>query len=49
MLGGTAIREGDTLTVDGERGEIFSGELPVRRVKPEGLLKIARSWCSMEH
>lgn len=43
-LGGKLVREGDLLTVDGAAGEIFAGELPIRRVKPEALLKIVHSW-----
>lgn len=44
MLGGALIREGDALTVDGATGEIYSGELRIRRMKPDALLNIVHSW-----
>lgn len=43
-LGGSEIKEGETLTVDGTTGSIFRGEILVRRVKPTDLVKLALSW-----
>ena len=43
-FGSVEIKEGDMITVDGTAGLIFSGEIPVKRVKPKKLVEEARRW-----
>lgn len=43
-IGETTVREGDILSIDGERGLIYSGKLAVHRAKPTELLREVKSW-----
>jgi pyruvate,orthophosphate dikinase len=44
VFGPIAIKEGETVTVDGTSGLIFGGDLQVRRTRPQKLLAEARRW-----
>lgn len=43
-IGATTIREGDVLSVDGSKGEIYCGEVPVVRARPAELLERISQW-----
>lgn len=43
-FGATSINEGDFITVDGSSGLIYYGEIPVKRVKPQALIKMIMQW-----
>lgn len=43
-IGGRDFREGDELTLDGDRGRIFAGALPVMRERPEAELAEIVRW-----
>ena len=38
------VYEGDTITLDGETGAVYSGTVEVTLEKPEALLSVVRSW-----
>lgn len=44
-IGQTVCREGDLLSIDGERGQVFLGAID-REAKPDPYLQILRSWMS---
>ncbi|TLN23699.1 pyruvate, phosphate dikinase, partial [bacterium] len=46
-VAGKVLREGDTITVNGTRGAIYAGELPLISIDPEKneLLKTFLGWC----
>jgi pyruvate,orthophosphate dikinase len=44
-LDGHALKSGDIITVDGTRGEVFSGELPTTRPSISGALEEVLSWA----
>jgi pyruvate,orthophosphate dikinase len=43
-LGGRGLREGDPLSLDGNTGSVYAGELPVRRQQPTELLERLAAW-----
>lgn len=44
LLGGTRLREGDTISLDGDGGRIYAGELPLVRERPEAELAVLAAW-----
>jgi pyruvate,orthophosphate dikinase len=43
-FGSTVVYEGDTITLDGETGAVYSGTVEVTLERPEQLLAVVRSW-----
>lgn len=49
-LNGVSFKPGDMVTVDGETGAVYSGEMPIVNETPEEALATFRSWnCSALH
>jgi pyruvate,orthophosphate dikinase len=45
-LGGQELREGDTISLDGDSGRVYSGVVGITYEQPLDLLEIVRSWRS---
>lgn len=43
-IGGTRLYEGDVITIDGDTGVVYAGELPIITERPEALLTMVRAW-----
>jgi pyruvate,orthophosphate dikinase len=43
-FGGVEIEEGEMITVDGTTGQVYRGEVPVKRVKPKKLVDEVLTW-----
>ena len=43
--GGTTVREGDVITLDGGTGKVYLGELPLTRPEPSGELEVILGWA----
>lgn len=43
-LGEHSFNEGDVLTLDGETGEVYEGQVPTRCIQPDDVLATIRSW-----
>ncbi|MDD1715166.1 MAG: hypothetical protein LUQ61_07915 [Methanoregulaceae archaeon] len=43
-FGSRVVYEGDTITLDGETGAVYSGTVEVTLERPEALLSVVRSW-----
>jgi pyruvate,orthophosphate dikinase len=44
ILGQEQLREGDTVTLDGDNGRIYAGQLPLVRERPEAELAQLADW-----
>ena len=47
-LGDCSFVEGDILTLDGESGDVYAGELPIRREHPTAAIEAIRRWQTSE-
>ncbi len=43
-IGGRDFREGDALSLDGDRGHVYAGRMPVTRERPTALLERVAGW-----
>jgi pyruvate,orthophosphate dikinase len=47
-LGGRRFKEGDIITLDGNTGDVYWGEVTVTEERPEALLSVVAGWSSAE-
>ncbi|NLX48287.1 MAG: pyruvate, phosphate dikinase [Methanospirillum sp.] len=45
-IGGTVLREGEVITIDGDTGAVYAGEVEIREERPSELIDAALTWRS---